>query len=303
MSRENIFLLSYINNQITGNKLPSNGDCFRVLFYNMRVINLNLNYSASLVADECLLFWKKARIPTRYHCDIVRKIKKLYRCRLHIFEIILQSIFSYSKLTMISGPEIPIFKRFKNNWEQINQTNISTWESYIEVKHILQNIANVNANIDNVSMFCIDTLNQNLPREDYKEFLELVVIFLGRIPPKGIHFRCPGAYHLARWMCKGIYCLKIYIFQKQFKMTKAEITPLKMICCFIVKCYIEFWFRSLNAIQAPYNDILFLRTLENYKADNKQVAELAIKKFIKHLWYIGEETACFSLFMTGLIIM
>ena len=78
MSRENIFLLGYINNQITGNKLPSNGDCLRVLFYNMRVINLNLNNSANLVADECLLFWKKARIPTQYHCDIVRKIKKLY---------------------------------------------------------------------------------------------------------------------------------------------------------------------------------------------------------------------------------
>ncbi|XP_025405983.1 uncharacterized protein LOC112680175 [Sipha flava] len=65
-------------NQITGNKLPSNGDCLRVLFHNMRVVNLNLNDSSGLVADECLLFWKKARIPTQHHCDVVRKIKNVY---------------------------------------------------------------------------------------------------------------------------------------------------------------------------------------------------------------------------------
>lgn len=78
MPRQNIYLLGNLVNQITGNKLPSNGDCLRVLFYNMRVVNLNLNDSSGLVADECVLFWKKARIPTQYHCDIVRKIKKLY---------------------------------------------------------------------------------------------------------------------------------------------------------------------------------------------------------------------------------
>lgn len=119
---------------------------------------------------------------------------------------------------------------------------------------------------------------------------------MGGVPPKGINFKRPGGYHLARWMCKGIYCLKIYIFQEQFKMTKAEISSLKTICCFIVKCYIEFWFRSPNAIEAPYNDVFFLRKLEDYKSDDKQVAELAMKKFINHLWYLGEETACFSLF-------
>ncbi|XP_025415275.1 uncharacterized protein LOC112686988 [Sipha flava] len=44
----------------------------------MRVVNLNLNDSSGLVADECLLFWKKARIPTQHHCDVVRKIKNVY---------------------------------------------------------------------------------------------------------------------------------------------------------------------------------------------------------------------------------
>jgi len=93
-------------------------------------------------------------------------------CRHHIFEIILQSVFSYSKLTVMSGPEIPIFKRFKNNWNQIDQTKFNTWVSDNEVKQILHKIA------DDVIVYCKNALNQNLPRDDYKEFLELVIIFL-----------------------------------------------------------------------------------------------------------------------------
>jgi len=55
-------------------------------------------------------------------------------CRHHILEIILQTVFSYSKLTTMFGPEIPIFKRFKNNWNQIDQTKFSTWVSDTEIK-------------------------------------------------------------------------------------------------------------------------------------------------------------------------
>jgi hypothetical protein len=55
---------------------------------------------------------------------------------------------------------------------------IIVWEksknSYlISISKILHKIA------DDVILFCKDDLNQNLPRDDYKEFLELVIIFFG----------------------------------------------------------------------------------------------------------------------------
>ncbi|KAL4149448.1 hypothetical protein QTP88_003398 [Uroleucon formosanum] len=96
----------------------------------------------------------------------------------HILEIILQSVFSYSKLTTMSSPEISIFKRFKNNWNQIDQTKFSTYVSDTGIKKILHRIA------DDVIIFCKNALNQNLPRDDYKEFLELLIIFVGGVPPK-----------------------------------------------------------------------------------------------------------------------
>ncbi|KAF0712490.1 Uncharacterized protein FWK35_00031652, partial [Aphis craccivora] len=66
MSRKQVFLVGIMKNQITGGKLPSKRDILRVLFYNMRVVNLSLQESALLVIDECLIYWKKARIPTHH---------------------------------------------------------------------------------------------------------------------------------------------------------------------------------------------------------------------------------------------
>jgi hypothetical protein len=52
-------------------------------------------------------------------------------------------------------------------------------------------------------------------RDDYKEFLELSILFLGGDIP-GYFFKQPGAMHHARWMSKVIYSLKMWMFRKQF---------------------------------------------------------------------------------------
>jgi len=78
MSRKQVFLVSVMKSQITGGKLPSKRDILSVLFYNMRIVNLSLQESASLVIDECLIYWKNARIPTHHCSDCISKCKKLY---------------------------------------------------------------------------------------------------------------------------------------------------------------------------------------------------------------------------------
>jgi len=126
--------------------------------------------------------------------------------------------------------------------------------------------------------------------------LELVVIFLGDNPPGFIKFRQPEPYNLARWMAKGIYCLTIILFPNQFKLSVKEKKALQTICCFIVKCYTESWFTASDAVQAPLNDLIFIKKLHSYKKDNKIIAEIALNKFLNHLWYLNEECAAFSLF-------
>jgi len=69
-----IYLIGEDLNQIIGSKLPSYGQVLKVLFYNLRKVKLNIRQSASLVIKETIVFWEKARIPTR---DIPRCIDKL----------------------------------------------------------------------------------------------------------------------------------------------------------------------------------------------------------------------------------
>jgi hypothetical protein len=69
-------------------------------------------------------------------------------------------------------------------------------------------------------LFYMDQLRKPHNRDDYRELLELGVIFLGGTPTRGIFFRYPGAMHHARCMSKAIYFLKIFIFRKQFKFKK-----------------------------------------------------------------------------------
>lgn len=76
--RKEIYLIGAVKHSITGTKLPSIGDVLRVLFYNLRYRRLDLSASSVLVADEVILFWKKARIPTQNPDKIRAKIKTLY---------------------------------------------------------------------------------------------------------------------------------------------------------------------------------------------------------------------------------
>lgn len=76
--QDRIFLIGHMSHQITGSKLPSNCQVLRSLFYNIRQVKLMTREAARLTAQEVVLFWEKAKIPTRHFKDCVAKIEKLY---------------------------------------------------------------------------------------------------------------------------------------------------------------------------------------------------------------------------------
>jgi hypothetical protein len=51
----------------------------------MRIVNLNLNSSVWLTINECLTYWKKARIPTQDRDNCSKKFKKNYIQSYNIF--------------------------------------------------------------------------------------------------------------------------------------------------------------------------------------------------------------------------
>uniref|UniRef100_A0A8D8XUC3 Uncharacterized protein n=1 Tax=Cacopsylla melanoneura TaxID=428564 RepID=A0A8D8XUC3_9HEMI len=77
--KDKIYLVGHMTHQITGSKLPSIGQVLRSLFYNQRhVKKSDIKESAKLTISEVLLFWEKAKIPTRQSQHCVSKLEKLY---------------------------------------------------------------------------------------------------------------------------------------------------------------------------------------------------------------------------------
>lgn len=152
----------------------------------------------------------------------------LLACRHHMYEDVLQGVFHETKLCVMSGPDIPIFKKFQKNWINISKKNFSTCltDSYIYDK--LGGIA------FDILDFAEKKVKEDFPRNDYREFLELIIIFLEGTLSKGIIFCQPGACYLARWMAKAIYCFKIYLFRHQVQLNQRNL-PLK-ICVVLLLC-------------------------------------------------------------------
>lgn len=126
--------------------------------------------------------------------------------------------------------------------------------------------------------------------------MELAYIFLGYTPPRGIKFKVPGAMHHARFMAKGIYSLKIFLFRNEFHLDDKDIAALRDVCIFILKFYIKSWYTASVGITAPNNDFQLLKNLIDFEKSNKNMAKAAQCKLLKHLWYMSEELIGLALF-------
>lgn len=73
MDDVNIFLIGGTHYQISGNKLPSNLQILKILFHNIRTLKFSLRDSETLVYNELIIFWQKAKIPTKHKSRCIQK--------------------------------------------------------------------------------------------------------------------------------------------------------------------------------------------------------------------------------------
>lgn len=129
----------------------------------------------------------------------------------------------------------------------LDLSHFSTWpirpKIFKELKYVT----------DKALLLCTKKKKKNKIRKPfskrYQEFIKLIILFLGKMPPRRTHFGSPDAYNSARWMTKEIYCFKILIYQ-QFKHLILKKKAFKEICWFIVKGFLETWINSSNLITA-----------------------------------------------------
>ncbi|XP_031781453.1 uncharacterized protein LOC116416627 [Nasonia vitripennis] len=211
-------------------------------------------------------------------------------CRHHIYELVLRSTFEI-KFGKTAGPEVQLFKNFGDFWKSVDQTK---FEPGISDTFVIESLQDVK---EKILDFCSKYLKKDLNRSDFKECLELVMIFLGGKLPSGITFYRPGAIHHARWMAKAIYCLKIFIFRKQYLLDKKDVeVKCRDVCIFILRVYVHAWFCTPFAAQAPNQDLKFLKCLYEYRRIDESISDCAVRKIMNHLWYLTPHLTALAFF-------
>lgn len=117
-------------------------------------------------------------------------------CRHHILEVISGNVFDVS-LGCSSGPEVQLFVRFKNCWSSFDVTQFETGYDDEETAFILSKHQDT---VDDVVTFANSMLDKEHPRDDYREFVQLVLLFLSKKPHNNFQLMQPGAHSRARWM-------------------------------------------------------------------------------------------------------
>jgi len=153
-------------------------------------------------------------------------------CRHHILELVAGAAFA-ELVGASSSPEILIFKRFRAQWKFLDTAQ---YEDCSTDEMVNEAVADVKQDMVN---FLNTALEKMQPRDDYRELLELVLIFLGAEPSRGRHFAAPGAMHQARWMAKVIYTFKVWMFRSQFRLTAREQKALRDLCIFYARIYVK----------------------------------------------------------------
>ena len=122
--------------------------------------------------------------------------------------------------------------------------------------------------------------------------VDLCLVFLGGVSLR--NFRTPGAYHMARWMAKGIYSLKISLFRDQLPMTPRDGAGIRRVASLVAMINGRYWNEATISAYAPKNVVDFIQAVQKY--DDQELAGAAARAMRRHLWYVAEELVGLALF-------
>ena len=230
----------------------------------------------------------------RYLEDYVGSPLLWTACRHHIYELKVKKVTE-----VVTGqtkdPGVDLYRRLKTEWHnlEIEYDNLKLFD-YDSVPEWMAVEAR------SVLHWGEEHLSKGTwPREDYREFLMLVVVSLGGQIP-GFRFRLPGPDHHARWMSKGIYVIKIWLLSNVFKLSETEQSNISRIFIFTVVIYAKAWLTSPLSTSAARNDLTFHYNVLRYREVEPKIAFRVLQSIRNHQWYTTGQLVILALADTHL---
>ena len=226
-------------------------------------------------------------------------------CRHHIGEVVVSHVFNDLKIEASKSPETMLFVRLRKHWDKLQTPDM------VDINLKPLDLAGFSQGNQKLILAWRDEVSQkassqlSLKRDDYKEFIELCLLFLqGNVQvPKQL--RTPGALHKARWLAKNIYLIKICLMEDQIKKlprgtitAQQQVQKIRDMATFLTLVYSHWWLSCENAVDAPHNDLQFIKRLIQYESLNPTISSSALKAFQRHMWYLVGEMIPLALFST-----
>lgn len=218
--------------------------------------------------------------------------KLLYlACRHHILEVVVGAVWRLL-FGSIHGPENKLFDNFKQAWKEIDK-ELPVQTLSVKVPWLLQVRNRV---VKELFALLSNEDSAVFPRDDYRECAENTLTIFGEIPPRGVHFRKPGAIHQARWMANNLYAGKMFMFSKAMQYDDEMVEKLRRMNRFLALFFTASWMKTSNGADAPANDLQLIHDMIDFREVDKAVADTVIDKLGNHRWYLTEEVVPFALF-------
>lgn len=224
----------------------------------------------------------------RFQDELERDLLNIL-CRHHVYEVHLSRAFR-STFGQIEATTVTIFDQLKLEWPQIKEYGYR----YRPCDPEMLNLRRLRALYHDARDTLTAHSKSKFIRDDYAELNDLCLKFLGIETEK--QFMVPGSVSKARWMAKGLYAIKMYLFRDQLDLDEEFEAGLLEFSLFVVLVYTKFWNRSSVAVDAAVNDLSMLKDLEKFAYHNEPLANAVFESFQNHLWYLGEELVVMSIF-------
>ena len=113
----------------------------------------------------------------------------------------------------------------------------------------------------------------------------------------GFKFQWPGAFHLARFMAKSLYILKMDLMKTQITfLSQNQKQNISQLATFVGVYFFRWFLRSAVAPAAPNLTLISFKQMLDFSEFDPGLAFTVLDSIMKHTWYLTEEwvVACLA---------
>ena len=230
--------------------------------------------------------------------SVIRIERKLNRsllkmpCRRHVHELHAKHVAFAVSGRVTTGPGDVLFKTFSSAWDEL-QENIDydqlskfDWKKHQKLEDKAHSVLLWAKSILAEKVFA---------RADYLQLAELIVVWLGGVV-HNFAFHKPKKVSSARFMQRAIYYITMELLSYQYELfDEQEIDEIEIMAEFCAIFYGPWFLRSPGASSAPYNDLVAMKEMRDYRKHRGVEAAACLVSWDRHLDYLSPALVVFSL--------